>query len=418
MLTQLFPKSFDRFRSLPLVGPIADDFATWLLQQGYQQSSARLQLRAVVRIDGELRKRGLLRLEELTHEKLLSCSPANSQDDRILAGTVHALERFLEGRKLLPQTPAAPPTPLSTLVAAYAEFLRGVRAFAPSTIREHVRTASQFLEHVAYESLPSWLARLSPNDVELFVRSVAERYSRGSLQHVVAHLRGFLRFLTTKGLVPGGLDSQIDTPRLYRFEQLPRALSWETVRAFLHSIDRTKPLGLRDHTMFFLMATYGLRPCEIVALTLEDIHWRQGWFQVSQRKTGSTLSLPLTDAVGSVLLHYLRQGRPSSPRRELFLRARAPVGPLKPTAVTGAFHAWSRRSGLDIPFQGSHCLRHSYAIHLLRRGTSLKTIGDLLGHRTAESTCAYLRLAVEDLRDVALPVPQENLNHHNQEVHP
>jgi site-specific recombinase XerD len=73
--------------------------------------------------------------------------------------------------------------------------------------------------------------------------------------------------------------------------------------------------------------------------------------------------------------------------------------------VTEAFQAWSKRSGLTIPFQGAHCLRHSYAVHLLRAGISLKTIGDLLGHRTLESTCVYLRLAVEDLREVALDLP-------------
>ena len=50
-------------------------------------------------------------------------------------------------------------------------------------------------------------------------------------------------------------------------------------------------------------------------------------------------------------------------------------------------------------------MRHSYTVHLLRSGLSLKTIGDLLGHRTLESTCVYLRLAIDDLRDVALPLP-------------
>jgi site-specific recombinase XerD len=48
---------------------------------------------------------------------------------------------------------------------------------------------------------------------------------------------------------------------------------------------------------------------------------------------------------------------------------------------------------------------HSYALHLLRQGTPLKTIGDLLGHRSAESTCVYLRLDVEDLRQVGLELP-------------
>jgi len=127
---------------------------------------------------------------------------------------------------------------------------------------------------------------------------------------------------------------------------------------------------------------------------------------VPQRKTGTPLVLPLTDAVGTVLLRYLRRARPASPHRQLFLRERAPAGVLKPTAVTEVFQKWVRRSGLPIPFQGPHCLRHSYAVALLRRGVGLKTLGDLLGHRTADSTCAYLRLATDDLREVALAVPR------------
>jgi site-specific recombinase XerD len=84
---------------------------------------------------------------------------------------------------------------------------------------------------------------------------------------------------------------------------------------------------------------------------------------------------------------------------------RAPLGVLKPTAVTEAFQAMARKSGLAIPYQGPHCLRHAYALHLLKKGIPLKTIGDILGHRTAESTSMYLRLATADLREVALTVP-------------
>jgi site-specific recombinase XerD len=157
--------------------------------------------------------------------------------------------------------------------------------------------------------------------------------------------------------------------------------------------------------MFALIATYGLRACEVVRLTLDAIDWRRGVVRVPARKTGTPLLLPLTDAAGTVLLRYLRHGRPASPHRELFLRGRAPAGVLKPTAVNEAFQKWIRRSGLPIRFQGPHCLRHAYAVHLLRRGVSLKALGDLLGHRSAESTCVYLRLATEDLRGVALSVP-------------
>ena len=80
-------------------------------------------------------------------------------------------------------------------------------------------------------------------------------------------LRAFLRFPASGGEIQTGLDTQIDTPRVYRGEKLPRALPWDTVREFLQAIDRTSLLGRRDYAIFLLMATYGLRACEVVTLT-------------------------------------------------------------------------------------------------------------------------------------------------------
>ncbi len=410
MLTQLFPKTFKQYSSLPLLGSIADDFSKRLLQQGYQGGSVCNQLRTIIRIDKSLRQCGVKRLEEITHESLHAFLPAKSQDDRLLAGTIRALERFLYEKRLLSSPKDDPPSRTGMLLLLYTAYLKEVRAFADSTISHHRFTTSQFLDHLNYESNPYSLSNLNSVNVEKFVRTSGVKYSRGTLQHIVANVRGFLRFLSTKGIIAHGLDTQIDTSRVYRLEQLPHSLPWDKVCALLSSIDQTTSMGLRDYTMLFLIATYGLRTCEIVTLTLDDIHWREGWIQIPQRKTDSSLALPLTDEAGTVLLKYLKHGRPSLPYRELFLRVRAPAGRLKPTAVTEVFQGCVRRSGIDIKFQGPHCIRHSFAVHLLRQGTSLKVIGDLLGHRSTESTCVYLRLATDDLRDVALPLPQENIN--------
>jgi len=410
MLTQLFPKTFKQYSSLPLLGSIADDFSKRLLQQGYQEGSVCNQLRTIIRIDKSLRQCGVKRLEEITRESLHAFLPAKSQDDRLLAGTIRALERFLYEKRLLSSPKDDPPSRTGMLLLLYTAYLKEVRAFADSTISHHRFTTSQFLDHLNYESNPYSLSTLNSVNVEKFVRTSGVKYSRGTLQHIVANVRGFLRFLSTKGIIAHGLDTQIDTSRVYRLEQLPHSLPWDKVCALLSSIDQTTSMGLRDYTMLFLIATYGLRTCEIVTLTLDDIHWREGWIQIPQRKTDSSLALPLTDEAGTVLLKYLKHGRPSLPYRELFLRVRAPAGRLKPTAVTEVFQGCVRRSGIDIKFQGPHCIRHSFAVHLLRQGTSLKVIGDLLGHRSAESTCVYLRLATDDLRDVALPLPQENIN--------
>lgn len=412
-LAEFYPRFHRRYSSLPILGPTAESFATWLSQNGYPRLRVRIHVRKTRSIDRALQRRGCTRLDEVTRHDLRACMLASTGEDVNLTAAFRTLERFLDEQGLLP--PPEAPTRTEALVRRYACYLEEVRGFVATTVAAHVRTASELLENLRYEARPSHLTQLKVSDLDAFVRLTGERVGRETLQHEVAHIRGFLRFLATEGLTPPGLDSQLDTPRVYRLERLPRALPWKTVQAFLRAIDRRTPLGRRDYAMFLLIATYGLRASELVDLTLDDIDWRAGRLRVPQRKTETPLLLPLTESVGNALVGYLRRGRPSLACREIFLRARAPAGVLKPTAVTEAFQTWSKRSGLNIPFQGPHCLRHSYAVHLLRIGISLKTIGDVLGHRSAESTCVYLRLAVEDLRDVALSLPQDLSCDRNEE---
>jgi integrase/recombinase XerD len=420
MLLDLYPRVHRRYTSVPIIGPALDGYGTWLLKQGYSTDRAREYFRAAPRLARQLQRRGVRSLSGLTRARLLACAPTDSQVDPDLAALVRQLDRYLDTELLVYPAPAV--SSFEQRLTAYTTYLAQVRGFARSTCTYHRRTVTEFLRHVRAEKTPTPLAALTRRDLETFLCTVGPRQTRASLQHVVSHLRAFLRYLVATGDIRPGLEVQIDTPRVYRGEQLPRSLPWDTVQALLKAIDRTTPMGRRDYAMFLLIATYGLRCCEIVALTIDDVEWRAGRLRISQRKTRGSLWLPLTDEVGTALLDYLRHGRsalavrqqrvpfrggPPPAYRELFLRHRTPAGVLKPTAVTEAFQAWSKRSGLAISFQGAHCLRHSYAVHLLRSGIALKTIGDLLGHRTLESTCVYLRLAVEDLREVALNLPAD-----------
>ena len=163
-----------------------------------------------------------------------------------------------------------------------------------STVSSHRRTAQCFLQHLEEADIA---LSIQTSHIESYITEAGTRLNRASLQHDIGALRGFLRFLSIDGRVPAGLDRQIDTPRLYRLEQLPRALPWETVRKLLQSIDRTSPMGLRDYAMFLLIATYGLRASEVVSISLEDIRWRQRSLRIHQRKTSSPLELPLTNEV-------------------------------------------------------------------------------------------------------------------------
>ncbi len=353
-------------------------------------------------------RRGVRHLSEIKPADLVACRKSLRRRFPYLTGTTDALEEYLRTRNVLKPVVTEATSAVAIYLAAYAQYLRTVRGAAASTIQQNSYTASEFLAYIQVDKHCGRLKSLTLHDLETFVKKISHRFTRASLRCIVGRLRSLLRFLAIRGKIPGGLDRQVDAPRVYREEQLPSALPWETVAAFLDSIDRSSLVGLRDFTMFFLMAIYGLRVCDVLALTLDDIHCRERKISISQKKTGSVLELPLTDAVGTALHRYLRKLAPPPPFRHIFLRQKAPIGTLKTAGVSRRFRFWARQGGVEVPGRGAcHRIRHSYAVSLLRKGERVKTIGDILGHRTLESTWTYLRLAIEDLRDVALPVPAE-----------
>ena len=404
MLRSLLPRAYHRFLSLPVLGPIVDGFDDWLAANGYTLRSRKDAIHMLRHMDADLRRHHVREVAGLTHPVLHDCRRALLKTYPSRSGTVRALERYLITNGLLADGRSATPhSPASILIEEYANYLHEVRGLTLPTVSNRRYTAQCFLQHLDGEGIA--LKDVQLGHVESYITKTGQRVSRPTLQHDISALRGFLRFLAIEGRVREGLASEIDTPRVYRLEQLPRALPWETVRALLRSIERTSHMGLRDYAMFLLIATYGLRVSEVAAITLDDIHWRQGSLRIQQSKTSSPLELPLTNEVSSAIVKHLKRTPPPSPYRRIFMRMRAPIGVLKPAAIANAFRSLVRKSDLSIPFQGPHCLRHSFAVHLLKNGTPLKTIGDILGHRTAASTSTYLRLATEDLREAPLPVP-------------
>jgi integrase/recombinase XerD len=406
MIAEIFPEVFQRYESLPVLGPLMDRYADWLRQQQYTWRSTRYELRMAAQVAEYLKRRAVRRIDELEQRHLDRCHHLFREKFPGEAGSVLVLARFLyECGHVDKGLSSTAHNPSELHVRSFMAHLAEVRGYAPSTIRRHGQIAAEFLAWLHFAETPARLSSLTTNDLEGFIQQLSKRMGRVALQKPIAILRNFLRFLAADRTVPVGLDKMIDRPRIYRQEQLPRSLPWTTIQAFLGSINRDSAIGKRDFGMFSLMTTYGMRACDVVALTLDDIHWRAGLIRIRQSKTGKPLDLPLTDEVGAAIQDYLKRVPRNGVYRQVFLRIKAPGGALKPTAVIEAFQAWSGRSGLEIPFKGVHCIRHSYALHLLRQGVPLKTIGDVLGHRSPESTTAYLRLATEDLRTVALAVP-------------
>ena len=406
MIRYIRPRSYKKYLALPIFGPIIDNFAEWSHQRGFTRGSIRNQLAETRQLVEFLQKKDLQTAGQLTHGDFDAAWHYFHHNRPSIAGTVRNIQKFLDQTRGLPAVPSAPKTRTQNELELFSCYLKEIRGLVDTTIRAHLRYLKRFLGTIDFEENKQALPGLNLGQVNDFICSCSRNLNRHSLQHVVGYLRTFLRYEYSRDVLQEPLHERIDTPRVFRLEKLPRALPWTVVNALLNSIDQTESQGIRNYAMLLLIATYGLRSCEIVSLTLDNIHWSTKTIDIPQSKTNNQLVLPLTDAIAEALINYLRTSRPHLTYRQIFLRLRAPFGILKPTAVAEAFQRQVRVSGLDIPYQGPHCLRHSYAVHLLRQGTSVKVIGDILGHRNLESTCVYLRLAIEDLRSVALEVPE------------
>ena len=380
MLASLFPKAHARYSCLPILGGVLEELCEWLQSRGYPPDACRRRVAAAALLEQLLRRRGIHSLRDCTASDLGSCVPHPRKWTAHMACALgRSLKQYLDERGELASTP---PTATDRLVAAYRTYLGNVRGLALVTVNKHAATIVEFLRFLKYDGRSEGLRALQVAEIDAFLTRSGHRLSRISMQHVTSNLRSFLRFLAAENEAPAGLDAYVESPRCYRGERLPRALPWGTVLELLNSIDRSTPKGRRDYVILLLIATYGLRRSEVAGLSLDDIAWRPRQIRVPRAKIGTPLLLPLTDEVATALLDYLRHGRSDSTHRRLFLRVRVPQVPIEPTAVTDVFDAWAAHAGIRLSHLGGpHCLRHSLAMHLLRQGTSLKSIGDLLGQR-------------------------------------
>jgi integrase/recombinase XerD len=322
---------------------------------------------------------------------------------------VHLLLRMIDPQWPPPKQPDNAQDRLQQkLCDGYAQWLTDVQGLSAATLRKNGDAARVFLNWLHENADVRSVRQLSLRNIDDYLAWRLPDLRRATRVGVCSCLRSFLRYLHTAKLIDRDLAVAVSSPSLYQFEDIPRALTQPQVEAVLKTTQSDgSPTGLRDYAMLLMLATYGLRSSEVLRLRLEDIEWREERFRVRQSKTGVESFLPLMPAVGEALVSYLKDGRPQTERREVFLRVRAPFRPLAgPASFATAIYRRLRESGIEAQGRhGAHAFRFARALSLLRASVSPKWIGDLLGHRSSLSTQTYLRLATEDLRALSLEVP-------------
>jgi site-specific recombinase XerD len=285
---------------------------------------------------------------------------------------------------------------LSNYLDNFVKFMRDERGLSPATITFRYEQILIFSS-----SVNKSLNAISIHDVDNYLALMGRHgWSRRSLRTLASALRSFFSYTQARGLSKD-IAKAIQAPPLYAQEGLPLGPTWEQVQQLVASISGDTITELRDRAIVLLLATYGLRAGEVSAIQLDDIDWEGDVLHITRPKQRSHQQYPLAAEVGNAIAHYLREARPNSKHRAIFLTICAPIRPLSAASITPIVHSRLVALGIELPHRGAHCLRHACARHLLDSGFSLKQIGDQLGHRDPETTRIYAKVDLNGLREVA-----------------
>ncbi|MHC5537109.1 site-specific integrase [Singulisphaera rosea] len=291
---------------------------------------------------------------------------------------------------------------------AYLDFLRKHHGVAAKTVRKRAFQLTLFTGYLERAGISTW-EEVQPAALRTFLATQLTDKGLGTRRSYASTLRGFLRWAFLHGLLERDLSPAAALVRQYRLAGIPDLLTDDEVAALLQAVDRSTALGKRDYAILLLAARLGMRPGDIRQLRLDHINWRSQQIAFPQAKTGRLLVLPLLSEVAEALIAYLRHGRPQAECRNVFVRHLAPYEPFVPdnnlaTIVQQAL----RRAGLDSRHgrKGLYLFRHTLASRLLSTGTSIKTIGDVLGHVHLDSTLIYTKVDLAHLKTVALSIEE------------
>ena len=221
-------------------------------------------------------------------------------------------------------------------------------------------------------------------------------------------LRSVLSILFSDGVTLSDLSLLCPSVHVPAGAKIPSAYSPEEIQAILNAVDRENPLGKRDYAIMLLAARLGLRVGDIRELRFENIRWDTAEIRFIQSKTGNETVLPLSDELGWALIDYVKNGRPVTDSKVIFVRHIAPYDAFgQNNNLSNIISKYMKAANIHVPQgkrHGMHVFRHSLASSMLANGTPLPVVSEALGHSETNTTARYLCIAVEQLRSCALEV--------------
>ena len=289
------------------------------------------------------------------------------------------------------------------LQEALAEFLRhlalekNASAFTVKSYREDLSQALEFFqEKLGHKAEPQQLTSRLLRAYLVWLHD--QGYAKTTMARRIAAVRSWCRFLCQRGILSANPAEGLRGPR--QEKKLPNYLAEDAMARLLETPGTESPLAVRDRAILETLYSAGLRVSELTGLDVDDVDMDSGLATVRGKGKKERLALLGTKALGA-LKNWLRV-------REATLSAKGKAASavflnkngtrLTTRSVGRLLEKYLAMAGLDAS-ASPHSLRHSFATHLLDRGADIRSVQELLGHKSLANTQIYTHVTTQRMQE-------------------
>jgi integrase/recombinase XerC len=294
---------------------------------------------------------------------------------------------------------------LEQAIGGFGRYMKVERNLSSHTREGYLTDLKQFRAFLETPEVSGGVEGAIPTD-PLVIRSFLASLYREKLQKVTisrkgAALRSFYRYLLREGVVAVNPAELIQLPRCEKY--IPVVLSADEMLALLHVQFAEDAAGSRDRAMIELFYSAGIRLSELTGLNLEDIRFQEGLVKVrgkGRKERIVPFGRPALQAIEAYLqkrLELLKEGTGGKGEEALFLSTRGKR--MNSRGVARVVERVVRESGIGRKIS-PHALRHTFATHLLDAGADLRSIQEMLGHKSLSTTQKYTSVSVSRLMEI------------------
>ncbi|HEY8241352.1 MAG TPA: site-specific tyrosine recombinase XerD [Kiritimatiellia bacterium] len=287
---------------------------------------------------------------------------------------------------------------MQALVDQFLDYVSLERGLSPHTRSAYASDLASLLKFLAEKSINSVNTITRRHILDYLYREKESGLSPNSLSRRLVSIRVFLRYLQQEQLLAVNVTDTMDSPKLWKM--LPDTLSTKEVDRLLAAPDKEKKSGLRDAAILETFYGTGLRVSELVALTLDDLHFDDGYVRCVGKGNKERV-VPIGGSATRTLRRYIDEQRPrlagDSGTRVLFLTRRGTGFSRK--GIWKMIKDYARQAGITKDIS-PHTLRHSFATHMLSNEAPLRVIQEMLGHADIATTQIYTHVDSSRLKAI------------------